>query len=402
MAFTIKENTKVAVEIESTEGTHVDPTSGASFIQPLSDGLEIAPAKELLDRNNLNASIGKSTPRTGIQSVTGTIPVEMKAEGSTEGAEPEYGPLLQGCLGTKRNQSASITMSDADDAGGNPYSDTIIRLADADANKINVGDTIVTKRAAAFHTSPVKSVNNTAGQVEVELEVADPAGAYADGIEIAAFSTYFTANSGHPSLSITKYVEDAVRETATGSRCTSMALNNFTTGQLADLAFGFEGLSFDRTLTAPSFTPTFDPALPPVILSACVFQNGQQIDINELTISVENTLGFITSTCEPSGKRASRITERTVTGTINPYKQDDNIDDFNRFESNQTFSLFATAYNPTTTDGEYGQVVSFYMPNCLITELGEADQDGVLQETLTFSANRGDDGSEEEIYVTFS
>lgn len=325
----------------------------------------------------------------------------MKAQG-TEGQAPEYGPLLEGCLGNKREQATAITTSIADDVAGNPYSDTVIRLADADANKINVGDVIVTKRAGAFHTSPVVSVNNTPGEVEVVLEVADEAGAYVDGIEIAAFTTYFTANEGHPSLSITKYVDGAVRETATGSRPTSLSLNNFTTGQLADMAFGFEGLSFDRTLSAPPFAASFDPALPPVILEACVFQNGQKIDINELTISVENTLGFITSTCEPSGKRASRITERTVTGTMNPYKQDDNIDDFNRFESNTTFSLFARAYNPTGTAGEYSEVVSFYLPNCLITEIGEADQDGVLQETITFSANRGADGSEEEIYVSFS
>lgn len=401
MGFTIKENTKVAVEVEVTEGTHVDPTSGASFIQPLSDGLEITPAKELLDRNNLNASIGKSTPRTGLQSVTGTIPVEMKAQGTAEGGEPEYGPLLEGCLGTKRTVTTT-TMSDADDAGGNAYSDTIIRLADADAGKYNVGDVVVTKRVGAFHTSPIASVNNTPGQVEIVLEVADPAGAYVDGIEIAALTTYFTANSGHPSLSITKYVEDAVKELATGAKCTSMSLNNFTTGQLADMGFGFEGLSFSRALEAPAFTPSFDPALPPVILEACVYQNGNKIAINELTLSVENTLGFITSTCEPSGKQGSRITERTVSGTINPYKQDDNIDDFNRFNSNETFSLFARAYNPTSTDGEYEEVVSFYLPSCLITEIGEADQDGVLQETLTFSANRGSDGSQEEVYVSFS
>lgn len=401
MGFTIKENTKVAVEIESTEGTHVDPTSGASFIQPLSDGLEIAPAKEQLDRNNLNASIGKSTPRTGIQSVTGTIPVEMKAQGTAEGGAPEYGPLLESCLGNKRSEAA-ITMSDADDAGGNAYSDKIIRLADADANKYFVGDVVTTKRAGAFHTSPIESVNNTAGQVEIVLEIADPAGVYANGIEIAAHTTYFTANSGHPSLSITKYVENAVKETATGSKCISMSLNNFTTGQLADMAFGFEGLSFGRALEAPGFTPEFDPALPPVILEACVYQNGNKIAINELTISVENTLGFITSTCEVSGKSASRITERNVTFTINPYKQDDNIDDFNRFNTNQTFTLFARAYNPSATAGEYGETVSFYMPSCLITEIGEADQDGVLQDTLTGVANRGDDGSKEEIYVSYS
>jgi hypothetical protein len=400
LGFTIKQNTKVAVEKEVTEGTHVDPQSGAAFISPLSDGLEMLPAKEQLDRNNLNASIGKSTPRTGLKSVTGTIPVEMKSNG-TEGAAPEFGSLIEACLGAERS-AITKTSSDADDAGGNAYSDSIIRLADADANTFNIGDIVTTKRAGAYHTSPIASVNNTAGEVEIALLVADPAGAYIDGIDIAAVQTYLPANAGHPSLSVTKYVEDAVKETATGVRCTNMSLNNFTTGQLADMAFGFEGLSFDRALEAPTQTPVFDEALPPVILNACVFQDGVSIDVNEFTISVENTLGFITSTCSDSGKVSSRITERTVSGSINPYKQDDSITNFTKFNSNTTFSLFAYAYNPTGIDGEYEDVVAYYLPNCLTTEIAEADQDGVLQETLAFSANRGSDGSEEEIYISFT
>lgn len=400
MGFTIKQNTKVAVEIEVTEGTHVDPQSGAAFISPLSDGLEMVPAKEQLDRNNLNASIGKSTPRTGLESVTGTIPVEMKSNG-TEGSAPEYGPLLESCLGAERS-GASLTMSDADDSGGNAYSDTIIRLADADAGKLKVGDIITTKRAGAYHTSPIISVNDVVGEVEVVILIADPAGAYIDGIAIAAIQTYLPANEGHPSLSITKYVEDEVKETATGSKCTGMTLNNFTTGQLADMAFAFEGLSFDRVLESIAQTPSFDQALPPVILDACVFQDGVQIDVNEFTVSVENTLGFITSTCAESGKISSRITERIISGTINPYKQDDDITNFTKFDQNTTFSLYASAHNPTGVDGEYEDVVAFYLPNCLTTEISEADQDGVLQEALTFNGNRGTDGSEEEIYVSFS
>lgn len=399
MGFTIKQNTKVAVEKEVTEGTHVDPATGAAFISPLADGLEVTPAKEQLDRNNLNASIGKSTPRTGLKSVTGTIPVEMKSNG-TEGAAPEYGPLMESCLGAERSE-VSLTMSDADDAGGNAYSDSIIRLADADASKINVGDIVTTKRAGAYHTSPVSSVNNTVGQTEIVLLVADPAGAYVDGIAISAFQTYLPANSGHPALSVTKYVEDEIKETATGVKCTSMSVNNFTTGQLADISFGFEGLSFDRVVETIAQTPVFDAALPPVILNACIYQDGVNIDVNEFTVSVENTLGFITSTCSESGKISSRITERVVSGSINPYKQDDSVANFDKFDTNTTFSLFGFAYNPTAVAGEYEDVVAFYLPNCLITELGEGDQDGVLQDTLSFAASRGSDGSEEELYITF-
>jgi hypothetical protein len=41
------------------------------------------------------------------------------------------------------------------------------------------------------------------------------------------------------------------------------------------------------------------------------------------------------------------------------------------------------------------------MPNCIITDLAEADSDGLLQDAISFSANRGASGSIPEIYVAF-
>jgi hypothetical protein len=228
--------------------------------------------------------------------------------------------------------------------------------------------------------------------------VADDA-AFINGQVIAAVTTYVTANSGHPSLSISKYIEEAILEQATGCHVSSMSLENFTTGQLANFNFGFEGLNFDRSVTAQPHTPNFNDALPPIILNACVFQDGVGIAVNRLSFSVENTLGFATSTC--AGRISGRATERTVTGSFNPYKQDNSVAQFDRFDANTEYSLFGSAYNPTSTTGEYNQVVAFYMPNCVTTEIGEEDQDGLLQEALTFSAGRGD-GSEEEIYISFS
>ena len=48
----------------------------------------------------------------------------------------------------------------------------------------------------------------------------------------------------------------------------------------------------------------------------------------------------------------------------------------------------------------FKDVVAFYLPNCVITEYTESDTDGMLQESISFSATRGEDGSEEEIYIS--
>ena len=229
MGDMVKNNTKIAIKEEVTEGTYIAPSSGSDFISPLSDGLEFIPSKELLERNNLNSSIGKSTPRTGMKSVSGTIPVEAKANG-TEGTAPEYGLLIESCLGTKRQ--VTTTTADDTDAGG-PHTATRIYLADADASKYNVGDIAHVKVSSDHHVSPITAVSNTSGDVYIDLLVAAD-NAFSDGDVISAVTTYLPANSGHKSFSLTKYMEDARLEQAAGCKVTSMSLNNFTTGQLAD------------------------------------------------------------------------------------------------------------------------------------------------------------------------
>lgn len=397
MAIAVKDNTVYAVEIEVTEGTYVAPSAATSYVQVLADGAEMTPAKELLERNIFTGGIGKVTPRTGLRTVSGSMPVEMRAN-EVEGAAPEYDKLMRSAFGSRRQVTAT-TIDDAD--AGTPHTTSRMYLLDADANKYNVGDTVTVKKSGDYHTSPVTAVSNAAGDVYIDLLVANGA-AFSDGDIIAALTTYVVANSGHPSLSISKYVEEAILEQAVGSRVNSLSLENFTTGQLANFNFGFDGLDFDRSVTAQPHTPDFDGSLPPIILNACVFQDGVGVAVNEFSFQLENTLGFATSTCSSNGRISGRATERVVTGSFNPYKQDDSVAQFTRFENNTEFSLFANAYNPTSTAGEYNQVVSVYMPNCIITEIGEEDQDGLLQEPLSFSAGRGTDGNENEIFISFS
>lgn len=384
MGYSIKKNTKIAIERETTQGTYVAPTAGASFIQVKEDGLEMTPGKELLERNILGLGLSKVTPRTGLRSVTGALPVEMKA-GSTEGAQPEYGLMLESLLGTVKETASQVS--------GSSHTTTTIFVSDTSGYE--VGDVVLIKEAGAYHKSPIASlVTDTSIELLVEMDSAP-----ADGVEIAALCTYKGADDGHPAYSATKYVEDAVRETATGCLTTSMSVDNFTTGQLADLSFGFEGLDFARSLSAPAYTPSFDSSEPPIILKACIFVDGEEVEVNEFTLSVENTIGFIQDTC--NGKTASRITDRAVSGTINPYKLDDNIDNFNRFNENTTFSLFVTAHTPTGTTGEFKETFSFYLPVCIITEISETDLDGVLQESLSFTAGSVD-GSVSDIFISMS
>jgi hypothetical protein len=398
MALTIKSKQELAIMIEDTEGVYKAPASGADYVQALEDNLEMTPNKELLDRSIMDGNLGMLTPRQGMSSVAGSIGVEMKTSG-TEGGTPESSPLYRAAMGASRS---FITKTSDDTDSGTPHTASRIYFLDGDAAVYNVGDIITTKRSGAYHTSPITAVSTSAGDNYIDLLVADPAGAYVDGIAITAGYTVYTANTGHPTLSISKYVEGAVLEQAAGCRVNSMSLNNFATGQLADVGFAFEGLNFDRSVTASPFTPSFDSAYPAVILSACVYLDGTAIDVSDVSISLENSLGFVSPTCSSTGRSSSRVASRTVSGSFTPYKQDDSVANFDRWNDSTEFSLFITAHVPTSTAGEYDQVMGWYLPVCMSTEIGETDADGILQDSISFRATRGSTGSSEEMYIGFS
>lgn len=396
MAIAVKDNTSFAVEIEDTEGTYKAPSASSSFIQTLKDGSEMTRSQELLQREIYTGSIGKTQSRLGTRSVSGAMPVELRAN-SAEGDSPEADALYTSALGGKK-QRASVTTKT-----GNTASQ--LEIEDLDISDFSQYDIVLVKEAGQFEMSWVSAVDTTSGLANVTLGQAlsfTPS----DNVEISAVTQYSTANSGHPSLSVSKYIESAKLEQAAGCKVTSMSVDNFTTGQIPSVNFGFEGLSFDSSLTPPPFTPSYDSSLPPIALRACLSQNGQQAQVNAITLSLENTLGFVTSTCSENGRLSSRVTARAITGTFNPYKNDDDLEQFNFFKCNMPYTLFVYAFNPLLDancdfTGEFEQATAILLTNCITTELGESDQDGLLVEDVTFEATRGPDGSDEEMKIAF-
>lgn len=386
MSEVVKKNQAWAVEIESVEGTYAPPSAATSFVQSLTDGSEMSRSKEVLERNIFTSSIGQTSPRTGQFSVSGSLAVEARAH-STEGSAPEFDGLMKSALGARRQTVEKTT--------GTGNTDTVLQLTSANTF-YSVGDIVLVKEAGAYHVSPVSAVSSST--VTLAIPADDD---FSDNVHIAKHSTYIVADSGHPSLSISRYLENAIVQKAVGCKAKSVEMSDFSTGKIPSFKFGFEGLNFDSTLTAPPFTPSYDGQVPPIILSAKVFMDGVEIDVNELTVSLENTLGYKSSVSAENGRIASRATERKITGSFNPYMASDSMSNFTKFKNNTPFSIFAYAKLPTGVAGEFSGIVAIYMPNCLMTELGEQDQDGLMQDNISFSANRGNTGNIPEIYIAF-
>lgn len=393
----VKGRTRIAVMEEVTEGTYVAPAAATDYVQPTEDGMEMSPAKELKERSVLNNSIGKSRSRVGIKSVTASIPVELIG-GGVEGSKPDYDLLMKATLGNTRALAARVTSK----SSGNGTN--TLAIEDADIGSLAVGDIVLVLETGAHVIAPILSKVSTAGSATITLLRSKIGGGnFSNSVQIAKFTTFYPANSGHSPLSVSMYWGDEIRESGSGMRPSAMTLENFTTGEIASLNYQLEGITFNEIDGSAPQVPTFSQALPPLILSACVYQDGTQVDVNEVTLSVENAIGFITSTCSADGRISSRITERKVSGSLNPYKDDASVAQFTRFNNNTEFSLFFFAANPSSTAGEYtlGSVIGFWLPHCIVTEKKGGDLDGVLTNELSFMADRDEDGSADEIFVGY-
>jgi len=386
----------VFIEIEATEGVYTPESAGAKAIEVLSDGLEFTPTKELLERSNRTSTVEKVVARVGQKSMAGTIPTEFKA-GSVEGQAPETSALYEALLGGKATYAASV----ADNTNA-AHTVTRINLADGEAAKYKAGYVVKIKEFAENpanedHVSPIVAVSNVASDNFIDLLV-PYFQAFTNGVTIAA-GVAFYHQSGQPTLSITNYLGGEIREKAIGMRAVSAEMTAFSTGQLPQTSFSLEGLDYDRVVGQPLFSPEFDTSLPPVVLCSKIYQDDIELPVNNVSLSMANTLGFLTSTASCSGKISSRITEFVTNFTCNPYMEDDEVGQFDKFNKNEGYSLFGSSQNYGATDNEKLEIVAFYCPNCRTNDIATGDEDGILTDAISGQAYRalGND----TVYICF-
>ena len=390
----IKSDTLVSVAEESTEG--VFETPGISdFVQPL-EGFESAGNKELLERGILTNSIGKAAPKTGLRGVTASLPLEMKASGS-EGAAPEADLLYRSLLGTVRTiASRSTTKSSGNTA-------TNLEIEDADISKYTVNDGILVLESGEYHACVITAVATGAGVAALTISPALPSGNFSNDVEIAMSTVYAPADSGHLALSLGFYWANQIRQESIGCKPTEMTIENWTTGQLPSSNFTLEGLNFDRADAAAPVTPTYLSGQPPVLLSSCFYIDAAQVEANNFSLSIANTLGFVTDFCDVAGKTKSRVTGRAISGSVDPYMDDTTLVHWTKFKDNVDAAIIATAGTPSGVDGEFtlGSVIIVSLPQVRYTESPVGDNDGILTDALSFQAHRGVAGTTEEISISF-
>jgi len=388
----LKELTKIGVEPEVTEGTYVAPGADTSYLQPLSDGFGIEPSTNVNERTVLSGGFTKARPISKINGCTASLNVEMRGSG-LEGAQTDFHYLIKGLLGGERQIAARQT-------SGTTHTTTLLNFADTSA--FAVGDIICVLEAGAYHVSPIISI---VANVSITLLTA-AGGAFSDAVEVAKVSTYYPSNSfsDYESLSLSYYSGDEIIERGMGCRPLSMAVSNFTASGLASLDFALEGVDYVEADGSAPHTPAYDTGTPPVIQNASLYIDSDEFCLESFAMSIENSKANLPSICADSGVRGTRWNgKRSVTGSINPYKDDTTVDFYTKLKANTAFSLFAFAANPSGTAGEFelGSIVAYYMPYCTVTKKVTGDIEGVLTDDIEFTADGTASGAETEVFISF-
>jgi hypothetical protein len=405
MAYVSKNTTQVYIEKEVTEGTLVAPSAGDKIVAVL-DGIELNGEKESIERNVLKTGISKEIPMTGIRRGTGSLPVEMTAN-KVVGVGPTYGLLLESLLGEKNVVSTAITTK----ATGNTT--TTLAIEDADILEFAIGDIILVKIAGNHHLSPITAIDDTTSSAKITLLFGSPIYLVAvqqpfpNSVVIEKYTSYRAADSGHPSLSIHQYLEDALHYYLSGAKVSSMSVDNFTVGQLPTLSFSVNGLDYQEKvegIPVGAKPAVFNEATPALVLGACFYVDGVLVPIQEISFNVENTLAEVTSTCAPNGLISQRITSRTVTFNFTTYADTTNVSWFTKFDRNTTFNLFIYARNPKivaneVVAGEYDNQIAFYIPVGIATNVSKTDSDGLL--TLSVEGQAGGDAQGKNIFISY-
>ena len=373
---------KLALVAEAKEG-EAAKAAAAHYVESVAEGLSFNLEREEIERNLLNDSAEIEASRVGTSTVSGEATFECRANSAAGEAPVDLDLSLRSLLGGKRS-AASASLA----AGS---TETVLKFTN---HAFKVGDSVLVKAAGKFDIRPVIGVTSTEVTLAFALQTAPAA-----NVVVEAVTTYFPDSKSSMTLTAEHYPGNEIKNVIAGLRAVNGSLSDWSTGNIPKMAFSFNGLSMDLSEGSSNLAPAENTSLPPVILSSCAWLNGVQLEYNDFALTVENTIADLPSACSKNGKIGTRITQQLITGSINPYMEDDDVDRFNLFDTNKDISLFVYAFNPTDTAGEFNQAIAVWVPQARITALPKSDLNGIYTDDVQFKAHRG--SGKDSVFMSF-
>lgn len=224
--------TKLALVVETTEGTPVAPTVGTAFV-PMQSDLSITPAFETQENDEMKGSLGKGKPIAGLENPTASMSLYLKHSG-VEGQAPNYGStLLKGIFGAEDDAGvehdtvASSTVS-------------LIKVDSAEGATYMRGQALMIKDPTnGYSIRPVHSIS-----ADDLVPGFDLLAAPASGVNLGQAITYYPVDSGHHTLSLWRYLGNSgAIDLVAGCRVTDLSIN-FESGQQINASYTLAGTGY--------------------------------------------------------------------------------------------------------------------------------------------------------------
>lgn len=221
----------MAVVKEDTEGTPKAPSAATDFV-PIRSGADLTQAFEKIENEELKASLGMAKPITGLESPGGTIPLYLKHSG-VEGQAPNWGALLEasyGAVDTEGTEYDTVAASTV----------SVVKVDSGEGAEFRRGQALLVKKGTGvgYEIRPVESVSTD--DLNLLFDLQDAPGS---SVNLGKATTYYPADSGHPTLSLWQFLgnEGAIKLTA-GNRVTNLTFGA-DAAQLLTAEATVEGLS---------------------------------------------------------------------------------------------------------------------------------------------------------------
>jgi len=298
-------NSVMAITVESTEGTLVQPSAAGEYIA-LQQDATMAPNREVLTNDEIKQSLAQSEPITARETATASMSHYLKASG-TEGVAAETDEIHTALFGAEEIESTEY-----DTVAGSTTS--VLNVDTGEGAQFAQGQAVLVKDAVnGFSVRNVQSISSDALTLGFDLSSAP-----ASGVNLGKSVFYSPANSGHQTLSILNYLgNEGAIQAISGARCTQM---DFTVepGSLINASYSFEGLKYffnPITITASDIYIDFtdDQGTAAAVITAKTYKSPKA-----LATAIESAMNAVTTetiTCTYSDT-AGTFTIATSTSTV--------------------------------------------------------------------------------------
>lgn len=233
----VTRSSRLAVVTEVAEGTPVAPSAGTDYLA-LQDGFELTPAFNELENAELSGSIGFSKTVLGIEEPSLSISHYLRHSG-VEGQEPNFGKLIEACLGDKEVEATEYNTIAGSTAGTASVAGTVVVDAGEGAQFERGQPLLIKDGVNGYQIRCVDSISTDTLSLNFNLSNAP-----ALGVDLGKAVLYKPADGDHPTLSAWLYRGNGgAVELMSGGRSTDMTIE-IVAGEFINASFTVEGNSY--------------------------------------------------------------------------------------------------------------------------------------------------------------